>query len=353
MKNKNIQLKEEKFFSFLDKFPQLRREWKNIEYAIVTLRYYPIDAMSQLLPVGIVCISLVLFVIALFLFILQGAFFVQVGMITGDETVKFTKGNVDILISGIASNINMLLIALEIILLTIQYLASGGIIKKILVSCYLFFSMCCMGILGLIIGNKAPLFLQCVGLVFVGILLLMLWCSNYKMRIKKLFKVVLITYIIFPIVLLLVENFIPLCIKSIWFLVLGAVLLWILRPFLNISNQQNNEFEDVFDMSRKEQKVVEKSTYNHEYLKKGVEDRKDKKIRTLTIEKDCAYIPDYNRWGGFKLYKVKGSTDCIKSYNGITHRYICRLEELQKGRFKIYDANTMREIKVNEIPWEK
>lgn len=71
------------------------------------------------------------------------------------------------------------------------------------------------------------------------------------------------------------------------------------------------------------------------------------------IKKDnCAYVPDYNKSGGFKLHKVHGMAhDYIESDNGIMTREICDLEQFNKGKFHIYEAETMREIKGHEIPW--
>ena len=87
------------------------------------------------------------------------------------------------------------------------------------------------------------------------------------------------------------------------------------------------------------------------------EEKHNEKIRnssSVVREKDCAYIPNFNKTSGLKLYKVKGFThDYIENDNGVASSEICDLDSFRKGKFKIYESKTMREIKENEIPWRK
>lgn len=83
---------------------------------------------------------------------------------------------------------------------------------------------------------------------------------------------------------------------------------------------------------------------------------KKRQNKGLVIEETCAYVPYFNRTLGFKLWKVHGMThDYIASANGFRFitREVCDLEMFEKGKFHIYESESGKEIKSNQIPWMK
>lgn len=66
----------------------------------------------------------------------------------------------------------------------------------------------------------------------------------------------------------------------------------------------------------------------------------------------CEYID--SRFLGIKVFKVHGIThDYIERDNGIVTAEICSLRDLENGNYRIYDERTKRQITAHQIPWRE
>ena len=112
----------------------------NVEDTIDSIEDFalqPLKSLGQIFPVGMVCTSIISFIVALDMFILNGGFSNQVNAIKNDSSFEsinhiFTNGTIGVLVSGIVSCIILLLFLAEIIVLIISYLKTEGKIKKII-----------------------------------------------------------------------------------------------------------------------------------------------------------------------------------------------------------------------------
>ena len=144
----------------------------------------------------------------------------------------------------------------------------------------------------------------------------------------------IVSYLILPLLLLLLENIIALVYGAVFSVLLAVTIVAII--WMLISGAAEGSSADI----KIEKKASNKPTVNEDAVRSAKQGE--------LIEKDnCAYVPN-----GFKLHKVHGiAHDYIESDNGIMTREICGLEQFNNGKFHIYEAETMREIKGHEIPW--
>lgn len=130
----------------------------------------------------------------------------------------------------------------------------------------------------------------------------------------------------FPLLLLLVENIVPL-IAGIFFLLLFCAVIW----FICASVADGGSSSAPTSTGRK-----------NEPKKKNPEPE----------TKTCEYVD--RGFLGFKIFRVHGVMhDYVERDNGVGTGRICYLKNLRNGSFHIYDQATGKPITENEIPWRK
>jgi len=220
---------------------------KNIDATITSLQFFkeqPLNSLGQLIPVGMVTASIVGFVVAIIKYVLVGGFDNQVAALKGDcfggILEGFTSGTANVLTSGIVSAIISILLLAELLVLIISYYKTESKSKKIIASICLGIGIVLFCIAGgvlsvgfgviplseqmemkivemltffdgvqlatLVNGLKITVIIG-IGALIVFIILMLL--SEYKWMIKNSALALLLSYIILPLALLLVENIIP------------------------------------------------------------------------------------------------------------------------------------------------
>ena len=152
----------------------------------------------------------------------------------------------------------------------------------------------------------------------------------------------------------MLENIIPMISGIVVIAIIGLVIFIAFKLFLGGSGEGSSASGGGSSYSNNNsysRKVSDKKVNTGNLSEHG---EKKRQARELVIEETCAYVPDLNSFGGFKLFKVHGFTeDYIESDNGIATRRICSLEWFQKGKYHIYESKSGREVKDSEIPWRK
>lgn len=157
-----------------------------------------------------------------------------------------------------------------------------------------------------------------------------------KTLVKNAAFVLVFVYIIVPLFVWVIENVIPLITSIITIVILIFVAILIFSG----SSKKGSGTSSPRSTSYMDTSSSKKSVVNN----KG----------KLVIERGCAYIPDYNKAFGFKLFKVHGTMhDYIEAHNGVSGSEVCDIKQLKSGAFHIYESETGREIKFDEIPWRK
>ena len=343
----------------------LKREFKAIITALNSIKSTPINSLSHILPMIMMFTSLIGFFVAIILFSVTGGFSTQLNVISENwiNNVKnaFTYGTVNVLTSGIVSKIVLMIFLIELILLTILFYRTASKVRKTLATICLSMTVVSFGLFfiinGVVINN--PNFsnrdiyeffcntnsMQSISVVqiillmaFLTILLYLvfIYVSEYRTVVNKALFSLLFSFVAMPLILLLIENIIPLFLGIIALALLGGIIFCICRviwaSFESAANSSNSNSSSKQKSNAKENKP---------------------KATTPKEEKNCAYIPQYNELLGNKLWKIKGMFhDYIANDNGFNTSEICSLEDFRKGKFKIYDKKTGRQIKDSEIKWK-
>jgi hypothetical protein len=182
-----------------------------------------------------------------------------------------------------------------------------------------------------------------------------LWVSDLGDFVKPFFIILSAAYAGAPLLLLILENLIPLIVA----IVIGIIAVVIIGMSLS-DDGKSGEGEKESGGSLDNSQTTKPKSGKQPIIKNSyTRESGEKKVNTgilseLVIENTCAYVPDLNGFLGFKLFKVHGWTeDYIESYNGVATRRICNLEQFQKGKFHIYESKSGREVKDSDIPWRK
>lgn len=330
-------------------------------YAIKSFHQNPLDSLGVLIPIAAGMVAFIGFIVAYILFIVNGGYATQIDLIksNGVDGISqgFTTGTTNIIYGNIVGSIIKMALGIEFVILMITYFSRESNIKKILmvidlVSLVTFFGItvwfCVVYMGGIAIVDIAEaldyigipafktIFKIMVALTIIAVVLFIVLTLMSKSRWMVGYGVyaALISFVFLPLVLLLLENIIPLLAGIVALAVLGIVVYIIFGIFLEPS-EPSKEVADTSDAhSTKKNKETE-----------------DKKQKISETKKNCEYID--RGFLAFKVYKVHGVLhDYVERDNGIATGEICSLEALRKGRFHIYDKATGKEIFEYEIPWK-
>lgn len=235
---------------------------KNVEATTASIKFIneqPLNSLGQIIPVGMVVASMVGFIIAIIKFIIAGGFSNQITSLKGDFfggiSEGFTSGTASVLTSGIVSTIISILLFAELLVLIISYYKTENKAKKIVASICLGIGTVLFGVAGFILavgfgvinlseqmemkivkmltvfdGMQTSTLVNglkitaIIGVVALIVFIILMLVSEHKWMIKNTAIALLLSYIILPLVLLLVENIIPMIVGVIAIVVVGGVM---------------------------------------------------------------------------------------------------------------------------------
>ena len=167
--------------------------------------------------------------------------------------------------------------------------------------------------------------------------------------IKNTALVLAFSMILVPLVLLFLQNVVPLLTGVLAVVLMVAIIVICFVTFIGgltegggEAAQAKSAHTETGSSSKKEKAAVYSNAKGERKMTE-----KESKIRRV-------YVTDLNEIGGCELFRVHGMLkDYIVRYNGVAEGKICTVEEFQSGKVHIYDKATGREIPGSEIPWKK
>ena len=173
--------------------------------------------------------------------------------------------------------------------------------------------------------------------------------ENNGRTIKNTALVLAFSMILVPLVLLFLQNVVPLLSGVLAVVLMVAIIVICFVTFIGGLTEGGGEaaqaksVRNESDSSPKREKAAAYSNMKGE--RKMTE--KESKVRRV-------YVEHLNEIGGCELYRMHSFLkDYIVRYNGIVDGKICTVEEFQSGKVQIYDKATGRRIPGSEIPWKK
>ena len=335
-----------------------------IKEALQDFRENPMEGLIFLLPVVILGISIVSGIVGYVSFIMQNGYKNQFAVIKSEGIMEsFTKGTSTFGIKGpIGTTIIILLIIQVLVMLIAYFINSDGnaaMITDIVGVVVLIGGICLTqwqeynwgtsfirGIISFIgkykevdIDHVEEIVLGCMGIAAIALIIGfgILLAREYEEGVLLTLFCAAMNYIAIPLIILFLENIIPLLIL----IVVGIIIVIGLVTGLGESGGSSVGESSV---SRTESS----SSRNTTSKKAEPEKTQERKVNS-------SYIKNYNEAGGTCLHKVKSSwgEDYIELDNSIVTRRICSIKALEKGEYHIYDKKSGREITSAEISWKK
>ncbi len=337
-------------------FEKFKSKYREYKYAKAHLKENPIESLSILMPKGMVLLAIISFIISLLSFTINNGFNHQMrGSISND---LFTTGTVGGMYHGFLRSVINLFLLINVVVIALKYYreTNGGkktlfvVDNVVLLGTFLFYLLAQYAS-----KSSAPVFIQMfmyklfssipnlevkvLGLMIIAgiIFSIIVYKSNNIDMIVRSLRAFLISYVILPVVLLVIENSIAI-VKLIFFIVVFGIIViavgW-------------GALSSFFSASEGESQPSSSSSKPKENKEKGAKKEMEEK-------KDGIYVSNVNRMLGMYLFRrTIDNVDYIVSYNLITERKLCKLEDYLSGKVHIYEKQTNREIGLNEIPWKK
>lgn len=330
---------------------------KNVEATTASIKFFneqPLNSLGQIIPVGMVVASMVEFIVAIIKFIIADGFSNQITALKGDFfggiSEGFTSGTASVLTSGIVSTIISILLFVELLVLIISYYKTESKAKKIVASICLGIGVILFGVAGFVLavgfgvinlseqmemkivemltvfdgmqtstivnGLKITALIGVVALIVFVILMLV---SEHKWMIKNTAIALLLSYIILPLVLLLVENIIPMIVGVVAIAVIGGAIFLGGKIFLSGSGESSGSSSvggsvgTSSSTSRTESKPKEKYQQKKEYDLNTTFWRDKGGYGIAVPQADCIYMK--NAWG--------------------EKTYVCTVHDFEKGNVAI------------------
>lgn len=335
-----------------------------IKESLQDFRENPMEGLIFLLPVVILGISIVSGIVGYVSFIRQNGYKNQFAVIKSEGIMEsFTKGTSTFGIKGpIGTTIIILLIIQVLVMLIAYFINSDGnaaMITDIVGVVVLIGGICLTqwqeynlgtsfirGIISFIgkykeldIDHVEEIVLGCMGIAAIALIIGfgILLAREYEEGVLLTLFCAAMNYIAIPLIILFLENIIPLLIL----IVVGIIIVIGLVTGLGESGGSSVGESSV---SRTESSSSRNTT-----------SKKAEPEKTQERKANSSYIENYNEAGGICLHKIKSSwrEDYIESDNSLVTRRICSIKALEKGEYHIYDKKSGREITSAEIPWKK
>ncbi|MBB2182797.1 hypothetical protein H0486_07900 [Lachnospiraceae bacterium MD1] len=347
---------------------------KKIKNSVRNFKVNPIDNLAVIIPALIVLTMVIGWIVAFIMFIVDGGYLKQITQIRlsgfGFDGVKksLTNGTIHILYGSFVGTIVKVLLCSQSIIILISFFKKATKVKRVIMIIDLVIAgIIIVGILLLIwlyIGKirlsdsqiislinflngidkqKKQLFLIVLVVVVVAIVisaLVLILTSESKWMFKD-GSLAALSFLLFPLALLLVENIIPLIVGAL-FLAIIACVIWLILYLVASGGLSSGE-----GASSASSSSVSSSSGYSSYS--GTSSKKQADAVKMK-DKNCEYV-DLG-FLGMKLYRVRGILhDYVERDNGVGTGEVCSLDDLRKGNFHIYDKATGKEIKECDIPW--
>lgn len=343
----------------------------------------PINNLGFLVPMAICLTSIISGIVTYIMFIVNGGYSSQVGSIKQNGldgiSAGFTSGTTGMMVSGIVSKIFLALVIVELIVMLINYFKNRGkgmriamIVDLVAIGVIIALSTVVFWIVvgelvfsedqiyqalgrfeGVTINLRAILIAYAVVTLVAVICFIVFTLITAECRWMVGYTALALVFanIVMPLFFLILQNIIPLVTGAVAIVVIGALIIFEIKIFASGGGEASSASSSSSSGGSWSSSYAEKKVNTGNLSESG---EKKRAKHELVIEETCAYVPDFNRTFGFKLWKIHGMMhDYIASDNGMTTREICSLEWFEKGKFHIYESESGREIKSSEIPWMK
>ena len=328
--------------------------------SIKSFKEQPLNSLGQILPVGMVSTSLIGFLVAIIKFVLNGGFSKQISEIDRDFvngiSKGFTYGTSEILTSGIVSKTISIMLIVELFVLVVSYLKTETKAKKVIVCTCFVIDIILFGMVDLILligfgkinlsketemkildflsifeGVKKATVLNglkiivAMGIVAFILFIVLMFLSKHRWMIKNSAVALLISYVIIPLVLLLIENIIPMILGIVVVVIYGGILLVMGKGLASGTGE-------ISDGTSKHQSrsVSPKISYSHNKSKEKAQPKKEFQQKK-EFNLNSAFWRDE---GGNGIMIPTG--DCIYVINGWGEKtYVCTVHDYEKGKVAI------------------
>lgn len=326
------------------------------------------EDLANNIPVVMMVAAMIAGVIAYLVYIVNGGYPAQIAAIKEYgfiSTDTFTAGTTGLAFGGIAGSVILLLLAAELVVLSLDYcgickgwkktalIASGVLILVQIAAAFV--------LLWIRIGRvtvepnavralifnfpEVIMYVKPVGITYtiltVGALLvffgLLLAEAGSRGMVILTAEAMIFAKIVVPLVVWILENILALGAAVIGCIFLFVVILGIGKLLLDglVGAGESSGHSESRSEKRSEPKLDNRTPRE-----------KDK-------NPNHHYIANYQEMGGIKLYKVHNSMgNYVELDNGVVSRKVCSLADAEKGKHRFYRENSGKEIRVSDIPWK-
>ena len=238
----------------------IRKTTKETIDSIKIFSVHPFNSLGQLIPVGMLCTSFIGFIVAIIMFAVEGGFSNQIIELKedffGGISEGVTGGNVSAVMYGIVSTIILIFLLTEIVIIIVSFYMTEGMAKKIIASICFGIAFISGGItLILAVGfgeiNLSPQMEKKVEAILLNfedvpiatfsnilkisilalgiavlVFLLLIFLSEHRRKVINTAIALLLSYIVLPLCLLLIENLIPLCTEIAAIVIIGGAIVF-------------------------------------------------------------------------------------------------------------------------------
>lgn len=345
---------------------KLKEKKNELVCAIKSFTEEPIENLGRIIPFLVVVIGVVVFLIAYISFIVKGGYANQIKIVSEKGIFYawkgFTSGTSKIVMHKLVSRMIYLLCGIQFILLTIVSFKEAAKWKKIFMTVVLSL-IALLGIATLVFWGIGTYFIpiseelaiilkdmyNSLDLRLCFIIYVLSWAvlsitfavllltNRFRWMMGYIIKTVAGVYILVPLVLLLLENVIPLVLVIIALVVVMVIVIsvcWVGSGHTVDLKSSNSD---------KKSYLGNNTRVKQEMKKKEMEEKQKKEDEKNTRILD---------WG-VKAYKVHGiQHDYIATDNGVTVGEYCSLDEFRKGKKKLKDKNG-KILTEEDLVWKK
>lgn len=327
--------------------------------SILQFKGTPLNSMGQMFPVAMMCTSLVGMVIAWVLFVINGGYSEQISKLNGDLlngiSEGFTVGTTYILTSGYIPVIISVFAVAEMIILFVSYIKSESKEKKIIASICLAVSGLVVGAAVVIIGIAFGAFqlsydmemkiatmlskssgimndsmvmsfkiIGIIGVVAFIIFIILMFVSKHRWMIKDTVMALLVSFLVFPGLLLFLENVIPMILGIISIIFIAGFLFVLAKIFLSGEGGHSESYNPREKVSDKKELPKEAKSSNQKVI---------------------------NDWSG-PFWRDKGGLGILQAQEDHIYCYnvwkekiaVCGVSAFEKGTVAIIDRKTNRRV---------
>lgn len=298
--------------------------------SIKNIPYHPVESLGCLLPIVMYLVTTLTAIVGYVMFIMADEYSKQISIIKEFGFEKaFTSGTSNMLLSGGVPIAICILAFMQFVIALISYFTTVEKIKRIFMIIDLVILIVCLSIFCNDVGTEEGMFYVVVVVVAIIIIFFLAEKSASMRLFMDIIKNLLFHFIIMPILMLLLENILPLIVGALT-LALFLLIFWFILSALGEGGQSGAAVDTNKSMNVKNSKKKEKDTGGK-----------------------CIEITDYRRAGGIDLYKRHGTFgDYIELDNHFVTRSLCSIAEMKSGKCRLYDKSNGKEITLDQIPWK-